>query len=82
MLLLHLVPTCPDLCTLWLWWLSLAATYGGGVSPSDVGTNTPFTSAVVSRIATYACGVFSFHPLAQIPDLRTLGQLLMRGGGI
>ena len=69
MLLLHPVPTCadagpdlctlhPDLCTLCLWWLSPAATYGGGVSPLDVGTKTPLAPAVVSPIATCASGVY------------------------
>ena len=54
MLLLHPVPTCtdagPDLCTwhpdfftLCLQWLSLAAIYGGGVSPSAIGTDSPCT---------------------------------------
>ena len=76
MLLLHPAPTCadagPDLCTLCLRWLSLAATYGGGVSPSAIGTNTPLAHVVVSRIATCAGGVYPsthwrryrrFHPL-------------------
>ena len=47
-----------DLCTLCLLWLSLEATYGGGVSPSDIGTKTPLTLAEVSPIATCAGGVF------------------------
>ena len=40
----------PDLCTLCLQWLSSAATYSGGVSPSAVGTNTPLAHAVVLYI--------------------------------
>ena len=83
MLLLHPAPTCadagpdlctlhPDLCTLCLRWLSPAATYGGGVSPSAIGTNTPLAHVVVSPIATCAGGVYPsthwsryrwFHPL-------------------
>ena len=83
MLLLHPAPTCadagpdlctlhPDLCTLCLLWLSPAATYGGGVSPSAIGTNTPLAHVVVSPIATCAGGVYPsthwrryrwFHPL-------------------
>ena len=42
----------PDLCTLCLQWLSLAAIYGGGVSPLDVGTTTPLAPAVVSPITS------------------------------
>ena len=71
MLLLHPAPTCadagpdlctlhPDLCTLCLLWLSPAATYGGGVSPSAIGTNTPLAHVVVSPIATCAGGVYPF----------------------
>ena len=71
MLLLHPAPTCadagpdlctlhPDLCTLCLPWLSPAATYGGGVSPSAIGTNTPLAHVVVSPIATCAGGVYPF----------------------
>ena len=45
----------PDLCTLCLWWLSPAATYDGGVSPSAVGTNTLLKHVVASPIA--ACTV-------------------------
>ena len=63
--LLHPALTCadlctlhPDLCTLCLRWLSSAATYGGGVSPSAVCTNTPLAHTVVSPIATCAGGVF------------------------
>ena len=48
----------PDLCTLCLRWLSPIATYGGGVSPLDVGTTTPLAPAVVSPITTCAGGVF------------------------
>ena len=48
----------PDLCTLCLRWLSPAATSGGGVSPSDIGTKTPLAPTVVSPIATCAGGVF------------------------
>ena len=62
MLLLHHVLTFadadPDLCTLCLRWLSLAATYGSAVSLSAVGTKTPPAPAVVSPIATCAGGVF------------------------
>ena len=48
----------PDLCTLSLRWLSPAPIYGGGVSPSAIGTNTPLAHAVVSPIVTCAGGVF------------------------
>ena len=52
----------PDLCTLCLWWLSPAVTYGGSVSSSAVGTNTPLAHVVVSPSATCAGGVFpSYH---------------------
>ena len=68
-LLLHPVPTCTDagpdlctlhsdLCTLFLRWLSPAATYGGGGSPSAISTKTPLAPAVVSPIATCSGGVF------------------------
>ena len=73
MLLLHPTLTCadlctlhPDLCTLCLQWLSSAATYGGGVSPSAVCTNTPLAHA---PIAICTGGVFSsthWHARAQI----------------
>ena len=83
MLLLHPASTCADagpdlctlhsdLCTLCLRWLSLAATCGGGVSLSAIGTNTPLAHVVVSPIATCAGGVYPsthwrtywwFHPL-------------------
>ena len=48
----------PDLCTLSLRWLSPAPIYGGGVSPSAIGTNTPLAHMVVSPIVTCAGGVF------------------------
>ena len=48
----------PALCTLCLRWLSPAATYGGGVSPVDVGTKTPIAPAAVSPIGTCAGIVF------------------------
>ena len=55
MLLLHPALTCaaadPDLCTLCLWWLSPAATYGGGVSPSAIGTYV---------YSTCTCGSFTY----------------------
>ena len=64
MMFLHPVPTCadvsPNLCTLCLWWLSLTATYDGGVSPSSVGTKTPLAPAMVSPITTCSCAVFIF----------------------
>ena len=79
MLLLHPALTCadadPDLCTLCLRWLSLAATYNGGVSPSAVDTNTSFAPAVVSPIATCAGGVF---PSPTGADTKfALGQLAL-----
>ena len=90
MLLLHPVPTCadagpdlctlhPDLCTLCLRWLSPAATYGGGVSPSAVGTKTPLAPVVVSPIGTCANGVF-LPPTGADTGL-TLRQLALCGGG-
>ena len=71
MLLLHPVPICadadpdlctlhPDLCTLCLWWLLPAATYGGGVSPSAVSTKTPLAPAVVLLIATCTGGMYIY----------------------
>ena len=67
MMFLHPVPTCadvgPDLCTLCLWWLSPTATYGGGVSPSAIGTKTPLAPAIVS-------------PITYIDTGLTLGQLI------
>ena len=68
MLLLHPAPTCAELvltfapCTLTFapcpyggchWPI-----YGGGVSPSAIGTNTPVAHVVVSPIVTCAGGVF------------------------
>ena len=50
----------PDLYTLCLRWLSLAATYDGTVSPSAFGTNTPL-----------ALAVFPFLPLVQIAHLHS-----------
>ena len=49
----------PDLCTLSLRWLSPAPIYGGGVSPSAIGTNTPLAHVVVSPIVTCAGGVWA-----------------------
>ena len=91
MLLLLPIQTCtdagpdlctlhPDLCTLCLWWLSLAATYGGRVSPSAIGTKTPLAPAVVSNIATCAGGVY-LPPTCTDTGL-TLGQLALCGGGL
>ena len=83
MLLLHPTLTCaaadPDLCALCLRWLSPAAIYSGGVSPSAVGTNTPLAPAVVSPIATYAGDVFS-SPSGSDTKF-ALGQLALCGGG-
>ena len=82
MLLLHPVPTCtdagPDLCTLCLRWLSPATTYGGGGSPSNVGTKTPLAPTVVSPIATSASGVFL--PPTPTDTGLTFGQLALCGG--
>ena len=75
MLVLHPAPTCadagpdpctlhPDLCTLCLRWLSPAATYGGGASPSAIGTKTH------SPIALHQWGL-SIHPLTQTPNLHS-----------
>ena len=82
MLLLHPIPICADavldLCTFCLRWLSVATTYGSGVSPSAVGTKTPLAPAVVSPMATCAGGVFLLPTGA---DTRlTLGQLALCGG--
>ena len=63
MFLLHPVPICadagPDFCTLFLRWYSPATTYGGGVSLSAIGTNTPLAPTVVSTIATCTSDVNS-----------------------
>ena len=91
MLLLHPVPTCadagPDLCTLHsdlytlcLRWLSPVATYGAGVSPSAVGTETApaptwFHSLQLAPV------VFYLPPTGADTRL-TLGQLALCGGGI
>ena len=75
MLLLHPVPTCtdaspdlctwhPDLCTLCLQWLSLSAIYGGGASPSAIGTDSTCTCNL-----HWWC--FSFYTLTQIPDFHS-----------
>ena len=92
MLLLHPTPTCtdavpdlctlhPDLCTLCLQWLSLAATYGGGVSPSAVGTKTPLAHVVVSSIATCAGGGLPSTHWCRCQTCTALGQLALCGGG-
>ena len=84
MLLLHPVLNCadagpdlctlhPDLCTLCLQWLPLAATYGGGVSSVDFGTQTTLVPTVVSPIATCIGGVFL--PPTDADAGLTLGQL-------
>ena len=89
-LLLHPIPTCtdagpdlctlhPDLCTLYLQWFLPAATYGGGVSPSAVGTKVPLAPTVVSTTVTCAGGVF---PPPTGADTRlTLEQPALCGGG-
>ena len=56
----------------------VAATYGGGVSLSAVGTNTPLAHVVVSPIATCAGGVFP-SPTGADTKL-ALGQLALCGG--
>ena len=93
MLVLHPAPTCvdagpdictlhPDFCTVYLQWLSLAATYNGvaGVSPSTIGSNTPLAHVAVSPIATCAYGVFL--PPTGADTVFALGQLALCGGGI
>ena len=59
--------------------LALAATSGGGVSPSDIGTKTPLAPAVVSPVATCAGGVFpSTHWCRYLPyTLATCGGFLV-----
>ena len=79
MLLLHPVPTCadagpdlctlhPDLCTLCLRWLSPAVTYGDGVFPSAVGTDSTCTRGGFTHCNLHRW-YFSYRPLEQIPDL-------------
>ena len=70
----------PKLCTLCLGCLSPAATYGGGVSPSADGTNTPLAHVAVSPIATCASGVFL--PPTGVDTVLTLKQLALCSGGI
>ena len=70
-----MIATCtagwhPDLCTLCLPWLSLAAIYGGGASPSAIGTDSPCTRGGFTH-SNLHWWCFSFHPLAQIPDLHS-----------
>ena len=83
MLVLTFCTLHPDLCTLCFQWLSLAVTYGGVVSPSAIGTNTPLAHVVVSPIATCAGGVF-LPPLTQIPNFRSgnLHCVVFFGGGV
>ena len=79
-LVVHPVPTCadagpdlwslhPDLHTLCLRWLSPAATYDGGVSPSNMHTKTPLAPVVVSPIATCARGVLLNVNLLQYKNI-------------
>ena len=58
--------------------LSLAATYGGGVSPSAVDTKSPLAPMVVSPIAICTAGVFL--PPTGTDTRLTLGQLALCGG--
>ena len=80
-LLLEPALTCaeagPDISTLCLRWLPSVATYGGGVSPSMVGTKTPLAHVVVSPIATCSSGVF-LPPTGADAEL-TLKQLALCG---
>ena len=81
MLLPHTVPSCtdagpdlctwhPDLCTLCLQWLSLAAIYGGGASPSAIGTDSTWTRGGFTH-SNLLWWCFSFHPLVQILDIHS-----------
>ena len=69
-----------DLCTLCLRLLSLAATYGGCVSPSAIATDAPLAHVVVSHIATCAGGVFLSPTGAD--TVLVLGQLALHDGGV
>ena len=88
MLFLHLVLICthagpdlctlhPDLCTLCLWWLSLAATYGGGVSPLVVGTKTPLAHMVVTLVATCTAVVFPSTHWPRYTELALCGGVFL-----
>ena len=87
MLLMHPALTCscsnagpdlctlnPELCTLCLRWLSLAATYGAGVFPSAGGTNAPLAHMAVSPIATCTSGVvIIYYTSISIPSTSLIG---------